>query len=81
METIRKKLRMLAFAGLTLALALALAEGVFFAQQSGREAGEGHLVLRRRVDLVIVPVTAKDRKGNLVDGLEQKNFQLLEDGE
>ena len=81
---------MLAFAVLT----LALAEGAFFAQQRAedpvretdreivQEAGEGPLVvLRRRVDLVVVPVTAKDQKGNLVDGLEQKNFQLLEDGE
>jgi VWFA-related protein len=36
--------------------------------------------LRTSVELVLVPVTVKDREGNLVTGLEREDFQLLENG-
>ncbi len=37
-------------------------------------------VLRENVRLVIVPVTVKDRHGNLMDDLAQGDFRIFEDG-
>jgi len=36
--------------------------------------------IRTRVDLVVVPVSVRDGKGNLVTALTQKDFAILEDG-
>jgi VWFA-related protein len=36
--------------------------------------------IRTTVELVVVPVTVKDRSGKLVDDLRQEDFRLLEDG-
>ncbi len=52
----------------------------FRAQETPQEISEEPFVLREQVGLVIVPVTAKDRAGNLVDNLTQDNFQVFEDG-
>ncbi len=38
-------------------------------------------VLKEKVHLVIVPVTVKDRHGNLVDDLVRQNFRVFEGGE
>ncbi len=35
--------------------------------------------IRINSDLVVLPVTAKDRNGNLVTGLEQKDFRVFDD--
>ena len=37
-------------------------------------------VIRSEADLVVLPVTVTDRKGNFVSGLEQNDFQVYEDG-
>ena len=46
-----------------------------------QEPAEDSFVVRERVDLVIVPVTVKDRKGNSVDNLTRDDFSIFEDGE
>lgn len=40
-----------------------------------------HYVLKEKVHLVIVPVTVKDRQGDLVDDLLQQDFRVFEDGQ
>lgn len=37
--------------------------------------------LRTRVDLVVVPFTVKDSNGELISGLDQDDFEVLEDGQ
>ena len=37
-------------------------------------------VISSEVDLVVLPVTVKDRTGRFVSGLNEKNFQVSEDG-
>lgn len=37
--------------------------------------------IRRRVELVVVPVTVKDRHGRLVHDIRREEFRVLEDGE
>jgi len=37
--------------------------------------------LSRSVNFVVVPVTVKDQNGHLVDGLQQQDFAIYEDGE
>lgn len=65
----------------TLALLLAgfLAEGGAFAQSDAGADIRFHL--RTSVDLVLVPVTVKDREGNLVTDLTREDFRLFENGE
>lgn len=60
----------LAFAGLLTAASIR--------SQSNQE--KPAYVLKETVRLVIVPVTVKDRHGNLVDDLAQGDFRILEDG-
>ena len=52
----------------------------FRAQGVPQEDPEEPFLLREQVGLVIVPVTAKDRAGNLVEDLTKDNFQVFEDG-
>ena len=52
----------------------------FRAQGVPQENPEEPFFLREQVGLVIVPVTAKDRAGNLVEDLTKDNFQVFEDG-
>jgi VWFA-related protein len=61
--------------------ALALA-GLFSAAPSQAPAPEQKpdYILREKVRLVIVPVTVKDRHGNLVEDLTQDDFRVFEDG-
>jgi VWFA-related protein len=37
--------------------------------------------IRRRVELVVVPVTVKDGRGRLVAGIRREEFRIFEDGE
>ena len=65
---------------LLLGLLLASVQDGFRAQEAPRESPQEPFVLREQVGLVIVPVTVKDRAGNLVDDLTQEDFRVFEDG-
>src|SRR5215475_3144323 len=39
-----------------------------------------HEIIRAQVDVVVVPVSVRDSKGNSVDSLKQENFRIFEDG-
>jgi Ca-activated chloride channel family protein len=54
----------------------------FFPKAGGaqQEARDQDLVIRSDVRLVLLDVGVKDRDGALVEGLSQKNFEILENG-
>lgn len=45
-----------------------------------RAQGDAPARIKSRSELVVVPVTAKDKSGNLVADLRQEEFRILEDG-
>lgn len=59
-------------------LGVVLAAGSFAQNDSGNDV---RFRLRTSVDLVLVPVTAKDEQGNLVTDLRREEFRLFENGE
>jgi hypothetical protein len=50
------------------------------AQQTPISQSEAQHKISVNSDLVVLPVTVKDRNGNLVAGLEQKDFRVFDDG-
>ncbi len=64
-------------AGMVVALAGIL--GSLGSQTSSSPQNPGY-TLKENVHLVLVPVTVKDRRGNLVDDLRQEDFRVFEDG-
>jgi len=65
----------LTLAGAALAGAASLA---LFAQSPADSGEEVRYHLRTRIDLVVVPVTVKDGRGELVTDLKREDFQLTE---
>jgi VWFA-related protein len=66
---------------LTVALALLLAPPAAQQQQQKQQQKEEQLpVIKDIVELVNVLVTVKDKKGRLINTLEKKDFEVLEDG-
>ncbi len=65
-------------------LAVALTSWLAFAGRAGdvpqEQKSDAPTRLRTRSELVVVPVTVKDGRGNLVGGLERGDFRVLEDG-
>jgi Ca-activated chloride channel family protein len=49
-------------------------------QPQGQEPSDPRAKIRSTVELVVVPVTVKDSKGNLVDDLRKDEFRIFEDG-
>lgn len=54
--------------------------GAQSAQQTAVSQNEAQHKITINSDLVVLPVTVKDGKGNLVTGLEQRNFRVFDDG-
>ena len=48
--------------------------------QAQQESGGARGRIRSTVELVVVPVTVKDSKGNLVDDVQRDEFRVFEDG-
>ena len=69
-------------AGLAAAwLALACSASLALSAQAPADSGEEvRYHLRTRIDLVVVPVTVKDARGELVTDLRREDFQLTENG-
>lgn len=70
--------------GLLLALAVSLALAAQVPSTSPQAPGQeqqpnSRATIRSSVELVVVPVTVKDTRGNLVDDIQQDEFTLLED--
>jgi len=70
-----------------LLLLIALAGATGEAVQAGRPAAQTQQApsdsrgkIRSTVELVVVPVTVKDSKGNLVDDIQRDEFRVFEDG-
>jgi VWFA-related protein len=57
-----------------------MASQAALAQQAGARSGEGGFTFKVTSDLVLVSVTVRDKKGELVRGLKQSDFTVLEDG-
>lgn len=84
------RLRQPAVSFLLLLLAVFAAEGAQVtalggpaqAQQQSKDSGAGDArgKIRTTVELVVVPVSVKDSKGNLVDDLQRDEFRVFEDG-
>jgi VWFA-related protein len=49
-------------------------------EQPQKQTSDPRARIRTTVELVVVPVTVKDSKGNLVDDLRRDDFRVLEDG-
>jgi hypothetical protein len=49
-------------------------------EQPQKQTSDPRARIRSTVELVVVPVTVKDSKGNLVDDLRRDDFRVLEDG-
>jgi Ca-activated chloride channel family protein len=64
---------------LLVSLCLSICFDFLPATEAAQESSE-HPVIARAVDLVVLPVTVKDRNGQFVSGLTSKNFQVYEDG-
>ncbi|MGH9787536.1 MAG: VWA domain-containing protein, partial [Candidatus Acidiferrales bacterium] len=63
------------------ALALACAVALATSAQAPSDSGEEvRYHLRTRIDLVVVPVTVKDGRGELVTDLKREDFRLIENG-
>lgn len=50
------------------------------AQQTAVSQGEAQHKISIRSDLVVLPVTVKDGNGNLVAGLQPRDFRVFDDG-
>ncbi len=48
--------------------------------QTTKSSSQGMFTMKVNTDIVLVSVTARDRQGNLVRGLKQSDFTVLEDG-
>ena len=67
------------FRTLLLALTLILISAVSLAQRRGSQPLEEEATLRVEVAQVQVDITVRDKKGNLIQGLSKKHFQIYED--
>ena len=87
MTSLRQPLALaLLIPGLFLAFAVSLAipaqtipEGVPQQQSGQTQPPNSRATIRSTVELVVVPVTVKDARGNLVDDIRQDEFTILED--
>jgi VWFA-related protein len=57
-----------------------LAGAIFLAPGFGQQSDDKTPIFKSNSNLVIVDVTAKDKAGNLIQGLKQEDFTVLEDG-
>jgi Ca-activated chloride channel homolog len=88
------RLRQLALSALVIALAVLFAQAAQISppaapppqapeqrpEQPQKQAPDPRARIRTTVELVVVPVTVKDSKGNLVADLGKNDFRILEDG-
>jgi Ca-activated chloride channel homolog len=68
--------KLIAVVAFSLAVALTL-----YAQTPAESAPDDPFTLKVDVDLVLFNVTVQDRKGNLVSGLDIKDFKIYEEGQ
>src|SRR5580704_14782706 len=88
------RLRQLALSALVIALAVLFARAAEISppaaplpqapeqqpEQPQKQTPDPRARIRTTVELVVVPVTVKDSKGNLVADLGKNDFRILEDG-
>src|SRR5215475_12088285 len=67
-------------AGIATAIVMALAGPAIMASRKAQDNRAQAPTIRNTVELVVVPVTVKDGKGQLVSDLRRDEFRVLEDG-